>query len=195
MKWLVCLVPAALLLASPASSFAQAQDDVKQSPSCMYCGMDREKFAHSRMSIEYDDGSVVGLCSLHCAALDLALNIDKTPKAIRVADAGTKKLVDAEKAVWVLGGKKPGVMTQRAKWAFADKAGAEAFVKENGGTVVGFDEAMKAAYEDLHQDTKMIREKRKARGVQPATMHGGEGKHGDMQGEKHGDMHKQMHGD
>jgi hypothetical protein len=36
-----------------------------------------------------------------------------------------------------------------------------AFVKENGGTVTTFDEAMKAAYEDMYQDTKMVREKRK----------------------------------
>ena len=51
----------------------------------------------------------------------------------------------------------------RAKWAFADRAAAEAFAKEAGAgaAVVGFEEAMKAAYEDMYQDTKMIREKRK----------------------------------
>jgi nitrous oxide reductase accessory protein NosL len=52
-------------------------------------------------------------------------------------------------------------MTKRGKWAFAERAAAEAFAKENGGTVVTFDDAMKATYEDLWQDTKMIREKRK----------------------------------
>jgi len=34
-----------------------------------------------------------------------------------VGDFGTKKLIDAEKALWVLGGSKPGVMTKRGKWA------------------------------------------------------------------------------
>ncbi len=171
MRW---LVPAVLMLVAPATSFAQAQDDVKQLPSCKYCGMDREKFGHSRMTIEYDDGTVVGLCSLHCAAVDLALHIDKTPRAIRVADHGTRKLVDAEEAVWVLGGGKAGVMTRRAKWAFADRASAEAFAQENGGTLATFDEAMKAAYEDLYQDTKMIREMRAAKraGAKPAGAHG-----------------------
>jgi hypothetical protein len=140
----------------------QADGDVARAPSCTHCGMDREKFAHSRMVVEYEDGTIVGTCSLHCAALELAVAIDRTPKAIRVADHGTKELVDAEQAVWVLGGEKPGVMTRRAKWAFADRVAAEAFAKANGGTIVTFDEAIKASYEDMYQDTKMIREKRKA---------------------------------
>jgi len=138
-----------------------AQEDVKQSPSCKYCGMDRQKFDFSRMLIEYDDGTSVGVCSLHCAAVELATNIDKTPKAIMVSDLSTKKLVDAEKAFWVLGGSKPGVMTKRGKWAFEKKENAEAFIKTNGGSPVTFDGAIKAAYEDMYEDSKMIREKRK----------------------------------
>lgn len=35
-----------------------------------------------------------------------------------VGDYNTKRLIDAEKAVWVIGGGKQGVMTKRAKWAF-----------------------------------------------------------------------------
>jgi copper chaperone NosL len=155
------LLTALLLL--PLAPTAQAQEDVKASPSCRYCGMDREKFASSRMVIEYDDGTQVGTCSIHCAAVDLANTLDKAPLALKVADLGSKQLVDAEKATWVLGGGKPGVMTKRAKWAFADRAAAEAFAKENGGAVATFDEAMKASYEDMYQDTKMIREKRKMR--------------------------------
>ncbi len=143
------------------AAVAFAQDDIKKHPTCTYCGMDREKFAHSRMLIEYDDGTTEGACSLHCAAIDLALHIDKTPKAILVADYNTKKLIDADKATWVIGGSKMGVMTKRGKWAFEKKEDAEKFIKENAGTLVTFDEAMKAAYEDMYADTKMIREKRK----------------------------------
>lgn len=148
------------LFAVTLTVFAQG-DDVKRHPSCKYCCMDREKFGHSRMLIEYDDGTSVGTCSVHCAAVDLALNIDKTPKALMVGDFGTKKLIDAEKASWVIGGNKPGVMTKRAKWAFGKKEDAELFVKESGGSLSPFDEAVKLAYEDMYQDTKMIREKRK----------------------------------
>jgi copper chaperone NosL len=140
---------------------AIAHDDVKKHPSCKYCGMDREMFSYSRVFIEYDDGTTEGACSIHCAAIDLALNIDKTPKAILVGDYSTKKLIDAEKALWVIGGSKSGVMTKRAKWAFEKKDDAEKFIKENGGNLATFDEVMKAAYEDMYHDTKMIREKRK----------------------------------
>ncbi len=140
---------------------AIAGDDIGEHPSCKYCGMYRDKFAHSRMHIEYEDDSTVGTCSVHCAAVELALSIDKTPVAISVGDYNTKKLINAEDAAWVLGGSKPGVMTTRAKWAFAARGDAEAFIASQGGSLATFDDTMKAAYEDMYQDTKMIREKRK----------------------------------
>ena len=141
---------------------ALSQDDVKEIPECNYCGMGREKFANSRILIEYEDETEEGMCSIHCAAIDLAINIDKIPKAILVGDYGTRKLIDAEKAFWVIGGNKMGVMTKRAKWAFEKKDDAEKFVMENGGKVSTFDEALKAAYEDMYADIKMIRERRKS---------------------------------
>ncbi len=140
--------------------FGVDSDIVKHS-SCTYCGMDRAKYAYSRVLIEYDDGSSFGACSLHCAAVDLANNIDKSPKTIGVGDYNSKKLIDAERAYWVLGGKKQGVMTADAKWAFEDKHAAEKFIKEDGGVLATFDEAIKASYEDMYKDTKQIRERRK----------------------------------
>jgi copper chaperone NosL len=160
MKRLVVFMLAALILSFPAG-FCLAQDDVAKQASCKYCGMDRKTFAHSRMLVTYEDGSSMGTCSLHCTAVELALNIDKTPKSIEVGDYKTKKLIDAEKAFWVIGGSKPGVMTKRAKWAFESKADADAFIRENGGKPASFDEAIKASYEDMYADTKMIRDKRK----------------------------------
>ncbi len=157
------LLAIVILICISVPAIVFAQEDAKKYPSCKYCGMDREKFAHSRVLIEYEDGSVVPMCSIHCAAVDLANNIDKTPKAILVGDYGTKNLVDVEKAFWVIGGSKMGVMTKRAKWAFETKEGAEAFRKENGGALANFDEAVKASYEDMYQDTKMIRDRRKMR--------------------------------
>ena len=162
MHRLLAAVAAALLAVAGVARADHHLADAKDAPSCKYCGMDRARFASSRMVIEYDDGSKVSTCSLHCAAVELVNQIDKTPTAIKVGDASTQVLVDAEKAVWVLGGSKPGVMTKRAKWAFADRAAADAFVKENGGTILSFEDAVKAAYEDLYQDNRMIREKRKA---------------------------------
>lgn len=143
------------------AALAFAMEDIKQVKSCAYCGMDREKFSHSRMMIDYDDGTMVGTCSIHCTALDLAINIGKAPSAIKVGDFNTRNLIDAEKAFWVIGGEVPGVMTKRAKWAFEKKEDAEKFIQENGGSLISFDDAMKASYDDMYQDTKMIREKRK----------------------------------
>jgi hypothetical protein len=123
--------------------------------------MDRTKFAHSRALITYDDGSAVGTCSLHCAAIDLSLKIDKTPVAVMVADYNTKKLIDAETAHWVTGGDKMGVMTRRAKWAFGSGDDARAFVAAHGGSAAEFETAIRAAFEDMYADLQMIREKRK----------------------------------
>ncbi len=172
MKKVLFAVAAAVLV--PLFVAIAQQDDIKHAQSCKYCGMDREKFSHSRMLIEYDDGTTTPTCSLHCAAVDLALTIDKTPAAIKVGDYRTKKLVDAEKALWVIGGSKPGVMSKRAKWAFESKADADAFVKENGGTPASFEDAVKFAYEDMYQDTRMIREKRKMKKMEQmkGTEHG-----------------------
>jgi copper chaperone NosL len=171
------LIPLLLLLgAGPALGGENAVslafgDDGRQAPACKYCGMELLKFAHSRMVINYDDGSSVAVCSLHCAAVDLALNIGRTPKAIRVSDYASKKLIDAEAAVWLIDEHKPGVMTTHAKWAFETPQGAEEYLQENGGRIVSFAEAMKVAYADMHQDNRMIREKRvAARVVQQAGM-------------------------
>jgi len=140
--------------------FAAGPDIVKHA-TCAYCGMDRAKYAHSRVLIEYDDGTSFGACSLRCAAVDLANNIDKSPKSIGVGDYNSKNLIDAERAFWVIGGKNPGVMTPNAKWAFEHKHAADKFINENGGVPAVFDDAIKAAYEDMYKDTKQIRERRK----------------------------------
>ena len=71
-------------------SMAFAQDDIAKHPACPLCGMDRAKFAHSRVLIEYDDGSTYGACSVHCAAIDMVVNIDKAPQAVMVGDFNTK---------------------------------------------------------------------------------------------------------
>jgi copper chaperone NosL len=155
--WISSLVILGLVL---GAGVAFGQEDVTKHPSCSYCGMDRAKFAHSRIFIEYDDGTTFGACSIHCATIDMAVHIDKSPKAIGVGDYGTKKLIDAEKAFWVIGGNKMGVMSKRAKWAFENKADAEKFMKKNGGQLAEFEQAIKASYEDMYQDTKMIRERR-----------------------------------
>lgn len=160
MKKTILLISALLLITTLVIG---SQGDIVNHSSCPYCGMDRDKFSFSRMLIVYDDGHEIGTCSIRCAAVDMVNNLDKAPLQIMVGDYYSDELIDAETAVWVIGGDRPGVMSKRAKWAFAERAGAEAFIAENNGAMATFEEALQAAYSDLYEDTRMIRERRKAR--------------------------------
>ena len=124
-------------------------DDIARHPDCAYCGMDRKKYAYSRALLRYRDGTEVGLCSIHCAGLDLALHPEKQVARILVGAYDSGKLLDVEKAVWVLGGSKYGVMSLRGKWAFETRDAAAAFMRDFGGGPSDFGAVMRAAYEDM----------------------------------------------
>ena len=151
---LLCLC--ILSISSFPAGFAEAQEQ-----SCAYCGMYRSKFGHSWVIITHEDGSSESVCSIHCAAIDMALHPDKTIGEITVGDYETEKQIDADTAYWVLGGDILGVMTARAKWAFESKDRADKFMKKHGGRPANFREVIKTAFEDMYQDTLMIRKKRK----------------------------------
>ena len=157
MKKKVVLLVAFLATISFAVALAAQHQDQRDHPSCTYCGMDREKFSQSRMLIEYEDSDSVGTCSIHCMALEFATAIDRIPRKLLVADYDSHALIDANQAVWVIGGDRPGVMTSRPKWAFAVREAAEAFIVAHGGKIVSFEQAMSAAYEDMYQDVLRIR--------------------------------------
>lgn len=139
-----------------------AEKDAAESSCCKYCGMSLAKLAHSRVCMTYDDGISARVCSLHCAAIEMLISLDKEARTIMVGDYNSKKLIDAGRAYWVIGGSEKGVMTTRAKWAFKKKKDAGKFVKEYGGKLGTFDDALKATFEDMYpDDIEMIREKRK----------------------------------
>jgi nitrous oxide reductase accessory protein NosL len=125
--------------------------------------MDRAKFDFSRVLVSYEDGSTLGACSIHCAVVDMIANLEKTPSVIKAADFNTKQLIDADKAIWVIDAGRPGIMTKRAKWAFAKKDDAQAYINQHGGKLATFDEVVKATFDDMYADMKMIRDKRKDR--------------------------------
>ena len=128
-----------------------AQDDIDAHRSCASCGMDRKAYGYSRMLVQYEDGAMVGTCSLHCAVVELDANRGRTVKSLLVADRDSRTLIDVTHAIWVMGGGKRGVMTQQPTWAFQSKAGAEAFMKANGGKMVTWAEVLAAAREELVQ--------------------------------------------
>jgi len=140
-RFLLCLSLGLML----GSVTVFALDRIEGPKNCSQCGMDRTMFAYSRTMVVYADGGKVGTCSLHCATVELKKNAGKPVKSLQVADYRTQALLDAKKATWVIGGKQGGVMTAVPKWAFAKKSDAEAFVKENGGKLAGFDEVMALA--------------------------------------------------
>ena len=139
-------------------------DDIVKYPKCPYCGMDRKQYHHSRHLVHYQDDLVDATCSLHCAALSLALNMDRGPKTIYAADFGAKAdpkpLVNVDAATYLIGSKLPGVMTAQSKVAFASRADAEAVMKDKGGELGDFAAALAAAYQSMAGDTAMIRQKR-----------------------------------
>ncbi|HUI67994.1 MAG TPA: nitrous oxide reductase accessory protein NosL [Nitrospirota bacterium] len=129
------------------------QPDIDAYRKCAYCGMDRKAHGYSRMLILYEDGTGAGVCSLYCALIEIDAHQGRKVKALLVADRYTRILVEAEKATWVLGGRKSGVMSKRAKWAFQSNESAERFVATYGGKIVSWGEALAAAREDLAKDT------------------------------------------
>jgi nitrous oxide reductase accessory protein NosL len=129
---------------------AMAVEKVENPAECQHCGMDRTRFASSRMVVTYADGQSTGTCSLNCVVTDLKQKQGQEIKAIQVADFNSRKLLDARNASWVIGGSKQGVMTAVAKWAFNDRKEAEAFIKNNGGKLASFDEALAAAEKEAH---------------------------------------------
>mgnify|MGYP002355957295 CR=1 FL=1 len=142
------------------------ENEFEKYPRCPYCGMVRKMFSQTRHLIVYDDDTVDGTCSLHCAAISLSLNLDRGPKTIYAGDAGAedevKPLVDVEQVTYVIDPSKPGTMAAVSKYAYADKAKAEAAMVE-GAEMTDFNGALVRSYADMAQDTINIRARRAER--------------------------------
>jgi len=135
----------ALLLCLTLGTYSYA---IEAPNECKQCGMDRNVFNYSRMLISYKDGTTVGVCSLNCAVTEMGNNKHRKVILLQVADHDSQALIEAGKAVWVMGGKKQGVMTQRPKWAFATKESAQKFIALYGGTITTWAEVLSAAKAD-----------------------------------------------
>jgi copper chaperone NosL len=161
---------AALVLLFALSVNAAICSASAEDAGCLYCGMLASRFAHSWVEIHRPDSDPVGFCSLHCAAIHMALHPGETPSRILVGDYPSGMLTDADRAHWVLGGDISGVMTLRAKWAFRDGEEAERFRREHGGKPTSFEDVIRAAFQDMRSDTLMIQQRRRQQtgGVAPS---------------------------
>ena len=126
-----------------------ASDDIDAHRHCTNCGMDRKAYGFSRMLLRFDNGTEVGVCSLHCAAVEMESKKDSKPGSILVADRDTRTLIRAEQAVWVAGGNKRGVMTDHPSWAFSTKASADTFISEYGGRLATWQDVLAEAQKEI----------------------------------------------
>lgn len=140
------------------------ENEFEKYPNCTYCGMNRQRFSHTRHLIVYANDMVDGTCSIKCAAVGLALNLDWGPKAIYAGDAGAdaavKPLINAETAYYVIDPNKMGTMSAVSKWAYADKTKAEAAAAVPNAQLTDFNGALLAAYTGIVADTDRIRARR-----------------------------------
>ena len=139
------------VVAGYALGFAKPRD-LAQYPDCLKCGMSRESCAHTRMVVEYADGTRRAECSLHCLLADFVDQPAREPKRILAADYDDRKLAEAEKCSWVRYDNAVECMGSKVMLAFRSEKGADEFIASFGGRKLTFDEALKLTYADLEAE-------------------------------------------
>ena len=125
---------------------------------CPLCSMNLKMFWKTSHWLTFSDGTRTGYCSIHCASKvyqKKATDIDRW----EVADYSTKKLINANKAHFLIGSDLPGTMTPVSKLAFASLDVAKRYQKEHGGSIGTLDDALKQAIEGRGEDMAMIKKK------------------------------------
>ena len=119
-----------------------------QKYACPNCGMHLVKFyktSHTHEDHQY--------CSLHCL---YEATGGKIPENAQVVDVTSLKLIDANKASYVVGSRIKGTMTQISNYAFLSDQDASDFVTKNGGRMATFKEAYAVASEDFPREKSII---------------------------------------
>ena len=142
---------------SPAFPGSAAASEQKYTyPKCVF----KIKF-QTPIYVVFDDESSIGAKNLHCLALYLALAIDKPIHSIVVGDYHSKYIINADEAYWVIGKRMKGFGNKRHMAAFGRKLDAENFIKNKGGRLVTFNEALQAAFEDINMDLQQALDTRR----------------------------------
>ena len=115
---------------------------------CENCGMDRNKWARTRYAFQNSKGKFY-TCSIHCVAV-LSMKLEKKPENVKAAlYLNPEKMLDADKAFYVLGSAAPGTMTGTSKLAFASMEEAYIFTTQYGGKMTGIKEVLSEASEEV----------------------------------------------
>lgn len=143
------------------------ENDIEKYQKCPYCGMDRKEHNKTRMLVQYSDDLADGVCSIHCLALSLSLNIDREPKGIWGPDFGStvepRPLLPVDGLTYLIGADLKHAMTKKSKHSFASADVAKEFQVKHGGTLGNFNEALRESYLGMADDVTQIRKMREER--------------------------------
>lgn len=155
------LIKAALAVLAGSAGTAEAtaeadptplDNELEKQPRCVVCNMDRRQFHYARHLLHYGDGHAEGTCSINCAAECMLRERRRGFTAIYAPDYGVagepKPLIEVAAATYLIGSDLRGVMSPVSKYAFSERARAEAVQAVAGGRLGTFAEALAAALED-----------------------------------------------
>ncbi len=112
---------------------------------CDNCLMDRNRWARTRYEFQNSKGSFY-TCSIYCVVA-LSMKLEEEPKNIKVAHyLHPERMIDTDKAFYVIGSSAPGTMTKKSKIAFTTKAEAQKFILRYGGKL--------STFEDVYTEAK-----------------------------------------
>lgn len=120
---------------------------------CPVCGMSIKQYYKTSHTSKLENGNPRQYCSIYCLAKDKE-EYGINENDIQVIDAKTEKLINAKNAFYVVGSEVKGTMSMVSKLAFENKNDAKDFIKEFGGELKTFDEALKIAQDSLKKDEK-----------------------------------------
>jgi nitrous oxide reductase accessory protein NosL len=150
------------------------ENELEKYPKCPYCGMDRKEHHRARMLVQYSDDLTDGVCSIHCLALSLGVNIDREPKNIWGPDYGAaaepRPLVPVDNLVYLIGADLKHAMTKKSKHSFASESTAKEFMGKHGGSLGNFGDALRESYLGMAEDVGQIRKNRDERRKRAAEM-------------------------
>ncbi len=121
----------------------QKGEDAK---SCSVCGMKLPMFYKTNHAAKDSKGETKQYCSIHCL-VDHKHSEKTTDEGVVAVD--TLKFIDAKKAFYVIASKKKGTMSKVSKYAFSTKEKAQEFVKNNGGKMASYEQAVVEAKKDF----------------------------------------------
>ena len=140
---------------SPAT--AQIEQSGEAKIFCPVCGMALSQFYHTN-HIAMVNGKVHQYCSIHCM-LEEAMKNGKNVVDPRVVDNTTLKFIDANKAYYVVGSKKPATMSMVSKYAFGTKKAALEFSSKFGGKIMSYAKVSKMVKANLNKEMMAINKK------------------------------------